>query len=149
MTGTAWLERLRDLLPDAEAILPGAVDRATRDGGAYLLLLRLDRPVPFSRGTMQARLSGPLLYAGSAHGPGGIRARLMRHFRPDKKAHWHVDELTKAATPLAALSLTGGSECAIVDRLIRSGLYEPALAGFGSSDCRRCAAHLLRPSSGG
>ncbi|WP_084384775.1 DUF123 domain-containing protein [Novosphingobium naphthalenivorans] len=113
--------------------------------GAYVLVIEPAEPVTFARkGIAATPLSGWLVYAGSARGGGGIGARLRRHFRKDKKVHWHVDELTNAAACMAALAIPGGSECEIVDRLLASGLFETALAGFGSSDCRHCEAHLLR-----
>jgi len=36
----------------------------------------------------------------------------------------------------------GGHECDLVNELLAGGA-SVALAGFGSSDCRRCPAHLL------
>ncbi|WP_338468594.1 DUF123 domain-containing protein [Novosphingobium sp. ZN18A2] len=83
-------------------------------------------------------------YAGSAKGPGGIGARLARHFRKDKRIHWHVDRLTVAAADFAALALPDGTECAIVRGLEGTGRFAHALKGFGSSDCPRCRSHLLR-----
>lgn len=113
--------------------------------GAYVLVIAPAEPLLFARkGMPAAPLSGWLVYAGSAKGGGGIGARLRRHLRKDKKVHWHVDELTNAAARMAALAIPGGSECEIVDRLLASGLFETALKGFGSSDCRVCKAHLLK-----
>ena len=83
---------------------------------------------------------GRYLYAGSARGPGGMRARLARHQRADKQTHWHIDRLTLAGTVPGAWIFPGGDECAIVAAL--SHLPVP-LPGFGSSDCRRCVSHLL------
>jgi histidyl-tRNA synthetase len=59
--------------------------------------------------------------------------------RKDKRAHWHVDQLTLAGQILGAFILESGDECALNAAL--DGLPIP-LPGFGSSDCRRCAAHL-------
>lgn len=136
---------LRACFPEALACADGALPAAARAKGAYMLLLTLDRPVEVARGRVAGLLPpGAYVYAGSARGAGGIAARLGRHFRRDKPIHWHIDELTATAS-LMALALPGGSECAIVARLIDSGRFAPALPGFGSSDCRRCAAHLLMP----
>lgn len=93
---------------------------------------------------------GPLapgwyVYAGSACGPGGIRARLARHFRPDKRAHWHIDQLTGSTrVRVWASVLPDLHECDLVANLEATGNFHAACAGFGSSDCRQCAAHLLR-----
>jgi Uri superfamily endonuclease len=97
---------------------------------------------------------GEYLYLGSAHGPGGLRARVGRHLRADKAHHWHIDHL------LACARLLGFSWSTSPDRLECS--WSQALAwlsgacipapGFGASDCRSfgscCQTHLLAFSSG-
>jgi Uri superfamily endonuclease len=142
------LSQIGCLVPGGAIVEDGAVETATEVPGAYALVLHLATPVRFSRsGIGRATLSGWYVYAGSAHGGGGIRARLRRHSRRGKPVHWHVDELTNAAVLITAIAVPNGSECDIVDRLLRSGWFEPALQGFGSSDCRHCPAHLLKPVS--
>lgn len=146
MTEAELLDRIQQMLPRSAKIDQGAIDEIGQLRGAYVLLLHLAVPVRFARRTIAgASLSGWHVYAGSARGSGGVRARLRHHFRRGKRIRWHVDELTNAAAHMAALAIPDGSECDIADRLARSDLFEPALRGFGSSDCRRCAAHLLRP----
>ncbi|MFO1103548.1 MAG: DUF123 domain-containing protein [Methylocystis sp.] len=115
----------------------GAVNAAP---GAYALWLRLGAPLTATAGGIAVTLeSGDYLYCGSAKGPGGLRARLARHRRKDKRAHWHVDQLTLQGQVLGAFIVEGGDECALNAAL--SALPIPLL-GFGSSDCSRCAAHL-------
>lgn len=144
MTGPSLLHGIERLLPGAAVVTASSLDRAPNGPGAYTLVLRLGSPVPFKRGRDRHILSpGWYVYSGSARGPGGIRARLRRHFRRDKSIHWHVDQLTTVAEQITALAIENGSECEIVDRLIRSKLFTPAVRGFGSSDCSRCTAHLL------
>ncbi len=113
--------------------------------GAYVLILRLARPVrAVTRRSIDCSIPpGWHVYAGSARGPGGIRARLMRHFRNDKAVHWHIDRLTLVAEELAAIAVEGGAECDLVGRLLRSGRYRAAVSGFGNTDCRCCETHLL------
>ena len=94
---------------------------------------------------LTARLHGRLepggyLYCGSAKGPGGLKARIARHLRTDKKPHWHVDRLTAAALKVTAWAYVGGDECALVRAL--APLPHP-IPGFGSSDCPTCPSHLL------
>jgi len=109
--------------------------------GAYALIIALD----IRNGT---REPGRYLYAGSAWGPGGIRARVRRHLKPTKTIHWHVDRLTTAGQVTNVIALPGGRECAIVAAIIElPGLTGPE-SGFGSSDCRACPAHLLRLPDG-
>lgn len=140
------LARIYAVLGEGTPIDAGTVQTLRRVPGAYVLVMHLDAPLRFARAKIsEASLSGWLIYAGSARGGGGIGARLERHFKKNKRIHWHVDELTVAANRLAAIVMPGGSECEIVERLVGSGAFQPALQGFGSTDCRRCPAHLLAP----
>lgn len=99
------------------------------------------------------RLNNPVLdpgfyvYAGSAFGPGGIRARVGRHLRADKKPHWHIDFLSAQAVCVDVNTYPGGRECDLVAALLAEGATVP-VTGFGSSDCRDCAAHLVRLADG-
>ncbi|MGJ0452559.1 MAG: GIY-YIG nuclease family protein [Methylocystis sp.] len=114
--------------------------KAPATPGAYALALRLGAPLDVRIGKNSATLpAGDYLYCGSARGSGGLRARLARHMRPHKRAHWHIDQLTAAASLLGAFVEEQGDECALNAAL--TDLPIP-IAGFGSSDCRRCAAHL-------
>jgi len=104
------------------------------------LLIALPAPLRVHAGSRSAALaSGLYVYCGSARGPGGVAARLARHMRPDKRAHWHVDQLTVAGRILGAWVFPDRSECAVNRDL--AGWPAPA-PGFGSSDCPRCPAHL-------
>ncbi len=119
--------------------------------GAYALVIRLERNFSDEVGAFgQVDLAaGHYLYLGSARGPGGLAARLRRHLRAGKKRHWHVDALTAAGTVEAVLVVPGGSECDLVAwALDWPGIHIPR-PGFGSSDCRRCMAHLLAVTGGG
>lgn len=79
--------------------------------GAYALLLRLAEPAEApTRAFPSAVLApGTYLYAGSAWGPGGIRARVLRHARRAKALHWHVDSLTEVADLVGVLAFPGGA----------------------------------------
>jgi Uri superfamily endonuclease len=67
-----------------------------------VLVLRLDTPQTIAIGRLGS-IDFPVgwyLYVGSAHGPGGLHARLARHRRRlggTKRAHWHVDYLREHA----------------------------------------------------
>lgn len=116
-----------------------------RAPGAYALYLHIDEPVALAI----ARLGNPTLtpgayvYAGSARGPGGIAARVARHLRADKTAHWHIDHLSARAARIEVRSFPDGRECDLVAALLADGATVP-VPGFGSSDCPTCAAHLVR-----
>jgi len=114
-------------------------------GGAYAIVIETRRPADMTLRGVNLRLSpGRYLYCGSARGPGGIRARVGRHLRKSKAQRWHVDRLTGIGRVCGVIVAPDGSECALFARF--SGLKgaEVPAPGFGSSDCRRCAAHLLR-----
>lgn len=129
-------------MQDVAADLPG-------EGGAYALLIRLDEPlklnIPKFRG--HRLIPGDYAYCGSAYGPGGIRARVSRHLRARKQLRWHVDRLTADGWIVQVGVIVSGLECKLVAEIMLRGGIIP-LPGFGSSDCRRCAAHLVRLSSG-
>ncbi|NQV22245.1 MAG: GIY-YIG nuclease family protein [Rhodospirillales bacterium] len=130
--------------------------------GAYVLVIRLRRRLRAWPGTDPQPRSGPqpgsgpvlapglYLYAGSANGPGGIRARVLRHTRRNKLRHWHVDRLTGNARVIAVAAMVGGNECKIVEAVSALPQVTVPAPGFGSSDCRTCPAHLLAlpPASG-
>lgn len=114
--------------------------------GAYVLFVELDRPLALCETSLRSEGLAPgcYVYCGSAHGPGGLGGRLRRHLRPDKPLRWHVDHLTAAGRTFALGLAPGGQECVLVDGLGRRPGVTVPLAGFGSSDCARCLAHLLR-----
>jgi len=89
--------------------------------------------------------AGYYLYVGSALGPGGLAARLARHWQTAKKPHWHIDYLREVCLLVCAWARVGQTprECdwalAVADM---SGATIPAQR-FGASDCS-CQSHLFR-----
>ncbi len=123
-----------------DGIFVASAAEAPPGGGAYALLIALDAPLQVRAGARRATLAAGLyVYCGSAKGPGGLRARLARHMLRDKRAHWHVDQLTCAGRTRGAVVFPDRSECEINAAL---SVLPIALEGFGSSDCRRCESHL-------
>lgn len=116
---------------------------SVHDGGAYLLILRLDR----DRRTRVASLGlldfprGNYVYAGSALR--ALSSRVERHFRLEKKLHWHVDHLRACARPIGAFILRGREdmECLLNEMVSHMEGAEPHAPGFGCSDCS-CDTHL-------
>jgi Uri superfamily endonuclease len=111
--------------------------------GAYVVAIAVAAPLTVRLGgALSARLRpGRYLYCGSAYGPGGLQARLSRHFRTDKSIRWHVDQLTTAGEVKGAWAIALGNECELVQRL---GFLPVPIEGFGASDCTLCRSHLLR-----
>jgi Uri superfamily endonuclease len=138
------LESLRALAA-SDACDAASWSELPAQSGAYLLLIRLAAPLPLEITSLGAAVlpAGCYVYAGSARGPGGIRARAGRHLRRGKRLHWHIDRVSEAAAACWAFAVPDGRECALVHALLARPAYQVALTGFGSSDCRRCASHLL------
>lgn len=134
---TVDLARCGFALQSAKSILP-------QDVGAYILLIHLNKSLILDLPRLPADSVGPgwYAYAGNAYGPGGLRARLARHQRKDKRLHWHIDRLTVHASPLA-IPIVEGDECAIVTALLAGNRFHIPIPGFGSTDCRNCQSHLL------
>ncbi len=114
--------------------------------GTYVLVLNLPRPVTLRigrPGRFHFR-SGWYAYVGSAHGPGGLAARLDRHLRLSKPLHWHVDYLREHARPLEIWYAVGDRrrECAWAQTLAQLPGARIPVPRFGASDCR-CPAHLV------
>jgi Uri superfamily endonuclease len=148
-TGGKWgrdlAEKRSKFQKDNGWIPPNSVDRLSPDPGAYGLLIRLPRRFLGRIGALgQVTVpAGTYLYCGSAYGPGGLPARLRRHLRADKRLHWHVDHLTVVGLVERVFVLPDGRECDLVDCALQLPATHAPVAGFGSSDCRRCTAHLL------
>jgi Uri superfamily endonuclease len=113
--------------------------------GAYVLLIELAAPLALDIPRRGAATLGPgrYAYAGSAYGPGGLKARIGRHLRPDKPRRWHVDRLTAAGRVIGVRALPGARECELVRDLLEVSGTSIPVPGFGSSDCRSCPAHLV------
>jgi histidyl-tRNA synthetase len=58
--------------------------------------------------------------------------------------HWHADQLTVAGRITGIAFAERANECSFAQRLAAQPGATIPLAGFGSSDCRHCRAHLVR-----
>lgn len=143
------LGQLTQLLGNANvagmAARPGELCSLGAIKGAYVLVIKLDDAVAINLPGQRCipLVPGTYLYVGSANGPGGIKARLTRHFKPVKKLHWHVDQLTTKTGRVSAIAVPGGNECELRKVLTNLGQFQTIIPGFGSSDCGHCSSHLL------
>jgi len=117
--------------------------------GTYLLWLTLAQPLMLTVGRLgQFDLApGHYAYVGSAHGPGGLRARVGRHLRKEKRLHWHADYLAAVLSIryIHAVSTPQKLECAWTRQLLVLPGASVPIYGFGNADCRDgCPAHLVR-----
>ena len=75
-----------------------------KEPGTYVLVLHATQGMHVQvgrRGGLKIQ-PGYYLYVGSAFGPGGVKARVSRHARADKKKHWHIDYLREHMQPVEA-----------------------------------------------
>lgn len=108
--------------------------------GTYVLLLELPVPQQIYVGSvgMISFPAGFYAYTGSAMS--GLKARVARHLRPDKKMRWHIDFLLAHASIKGVFfwESTIKMECLIARALEKEFKSIPR---FGCSDCR-CPSHL-------
>jgi Uri superfamily endonuclease len=71
------------------------------DPGTYALILRSQstKAIQVGRWGQLDLQPGYYLYVGSSFGSGGVRARVSRHLRREKRKHWHIDYLREHVTP--------------------------------------------------
>ena len=70
----------------------------------------------------------------------GLKARVSSTCVGLRRRRWHIDQLTEIGDVIGAWIFPGGIECDLVE--MNSALPVP-IAGFGSTDCKRCRSHLL------
>ena len=118
------------------------------DEGTYLLLLELEKNQKVKPGKLKEAdyKKGVYIYVGRAKR--GLKARIRRHTRREKKSFWHIDYLLHKAKIIEVWTRENYfGECQTASRIRQ---FLPASSsvhnGFGSSDCR-CPGHLLPVSS--
>lgn len=116
--------------------------------GIYAMLIEIESPLRLVFRKREVVLApGLYVYVGSAKGAGGIRARVARHQRRDKKVRWHIDLVTvssQARVSGVVCAEAAEPECVLVPLLEEAG-FSHVIKGFGASDCRRgCTSHFLR-----
>lgn len=120
--------------------------------GTYLLIFRLKENLLIrTKSGREFNLpKGVYIYVGSAFGSGGIKARVGRHLKRNKKLHWHIDYITTSQgfEPIGVIPFYGKRwECKLARFL---GKFLKTIEGFGSTDCS-CRGHLFlldEPSEG-
>jgi Uri superfamily endonuclease len=114
--------------------------------GTYALILvsASDRLIQIGKLGQLLLQPGFYVYAGSAFGPGGIRARVAHHARVSQRPHWHIDYL-RSILNLDEVWYSYDSERhehRWADTFSRLKGATLPIAGFGASDCS-CRSHLL------
>jgi Uri superfamily endonuclease len=124
--------------------VPGLAAIGSRPG-TYALVCRASREAEIAVGRLGVLPVRPgfYVYAGSAFGPGGVRARVARHVNRSLNRHWHVDYLWPA---LRVAEIWYSHDPVRREhewvRILRHAMgCAVPLPRFGASDCR-CEAHL-------
>jgi len=110
------------------------VDLVDADGGAYLLVVRIERPtrLRFGANGVADLNAGFYVYAGSA--VRGLSARLARHRRRRKKHHWHIDDLLAAGTLVADYPILTARRIEHELAADVAAIADDLVPGFGASD---------------
>ena len=112
------------------------------DSGVYIAVFNLSKDHYIKVGKL-GRIKfreGIYFYVGSAQR--NLLVRIERHGRRNKPLRWHIDYLSAKTEMLGAIIISGTREreCQMASELAE--MYELAVPGFGSSDCR-CGGHLF------
>jgi len=111
------------------------------EGRSYAIIIELKKDARVRTRSREFRLeSGRYIYCGSART--NIGARIRRHLISTKRKFWHIDYLLAAGGRVIEVwTFDGIDECDIASVCMDEGATP--VAGFGSSDCARCPAHLF------
>jgi len=113
--------------------------------GTYILLMEAydEKLITVGKIGEISIMPGIYLYVGSAFGAGGLKSRVGRHFKCEKKLKWHIDYLRKELELFGVVfsTLPEKFECGWANVLFERNAFisEPE---FGSSDCK-CLSHLF------
>ncbi|MFA5479494.1 MAG: GIY-YIG nuclease family protein [Candidatus Muiribacteriota bacterium] len=109
----------------------------------YIIILFSEKKVTEKVGKLGVFTFEPgyYFYIGSAKN--NIEKRVERHFRHDKKLHWHIDYITTVIKPVKAVIMKNVefSECELSQAVHKEFNTEYPVRKFGSSDCK-CHSHL-------
>ena len=110
--------------------------------GTYALVLSLETEAEIAVGKFGrfAFPSGYYVYFGSARS--GLRQRVQRHLRPEKRLRWHIDYLLQQARVVEVWYIDHSQECLWASAARKMPQSQIPVPGFGSSDCR-CPSHLI------
>ena len=118
--------------------------------GVYGLIIMVPHQIKVHIGALGeiCFLEGFYVYVGSARGKStSIENRLSRHFRKEKRVHWHIDYLLDADVTVKEAIFSESDErleCLVAKTLAarKKGNWGPKK--FGASDCKSgCESHLI------
>jgi len=115
-----------------------------RQKGVYQLLIYLARSAYIKigkKGTFRFP-KGYYIYTGSAKS--GLKARVERHLREEKKCFWHIDYLLDRASVKKVFLFPDErvDECSLSRKMLKRSETKVIVPRFGASDCN-CPTHLV------
>lgn len=118
--------------------------------GLYMLIIEVVKNICTYVGSLGYNCfsSGVYGYIGSAKGFGGIEARVKHHLNKDKKSlRWHIDYLTVlkdvVIKNIVYVETMFIDEEDVAKGILKSGCWDIAVRGFGSTD-KRSPSHLFK-----
>ena len=129
-----------------------SLDRISQElpkkGGGYAIILYVEKTIWINLFKKPIRIEpGFYVYVGSACGPGGLRARILRHLRRSKKVRWHIDKITSnVSARIVRVIYSDKVQGNLFERRVSSCLFSKGLdyiERFGSSDDRENVSHLF------
>ena len=113
------------------------------DSGCYQLVIRMDREAVIKVGALGEIRFRPGYYIYTGRARRGLRKRVERHLRRDKRKNWHIDYLLEKGNIVDIVYFADRLDECIINMSLLGRLKGAALVdGFGSSDCR-CRGHLM------
>ncbi len=120
--------------------------------GIYILEMSSSSPVKVEIKKFDSILPGNSFYYYAGSAQKNLYHRVIRHFKKEKKVHWHIDNLTtnENISIISALILQDASremEWLTAVDLENHFNCEIPLAGFGNSDTKMTKSHLFSRKS--
>ncbi|HIE25811.1 TPA: GIY-YIG nuclease family protein [Candidatus Poribacteria bacterium] len=112
--------------------------------GIYHLLIQLLQPQEIIIGKLGLFLFPPGYYVYTGSALNGLKARIARHRRKEKRLHWHIDYLLQHARIIDVVChiTTARLECEYNGQIMNLPQAQITVPRFGASDCK-CVAHLV------
>ncbi|MCX6153467.1 MAG: GIY-YIG nuclease family protein [Candidatus Kapabacteria bacterium] len=116
--------------------------------GAYQIHIKISRRIKILIGAfgIYNLEKGYYIYTGSAMK--NLSQRIDRHKRAEKKIHWHIDYLLSnkyvQVIKIDSFPSETRMECELNQNIANQAGISFPIAGFGSSDCKTCMAHLIK-----
>lgn len=113
------------------------------DCGCYQLVLKLNKTLLLKIGKLGEINFRKGFYIYTGRSKKGLKARVERHKRKEKKRHWHIDYLLAVAVIRKIFYYRSRFDECIINMKTNKLIKDSAIVnGFGSSDCR-CRGHLI------